>query len=133
MRKISIIVKRWLDQHEAAQKVIDGGGTDHEVLGAFCGVPPEAFAIIEDSITTELIAAKINRYWNALAREDRPSFMTMRQFKVLLHEDKVNAWKIGNALRHAGWTSSRRLWKENGPRCRIWMPPDVCTRHATGN
>jgi hypothetical protein len=117
-------VKKWFEARQAEQRIIDGGGTDHEVLGAITGLPPEAFAFIEETQAIELLAAKITRYWNSLAVEVRPAYMTIRQFEHLFGGKGTGAWKIGKALRKAGWTSRRR-WDESGTagRCRIWMPP----------
>lgn len=106
-------VKRWLEAREAEQRIIDGGGTDLELLGQITGIPPEAFSFIEECRATEVLAAKIQRYWNSVPVDQRPAYMTMRQFQALFGGKGVGAWRIGNALRQIGWRSSRRAWKEN--------------------
>lgn len=123
MKNMKATLAHWLNNRLEAQKIINGGGTDHEVLGALTGVPPEAFALIESCEKTDVLAAKITRWLASIPNEKRPSFVTMRQIKELFGGKDIGSWELGNALRSAGWSSSRRSWKENAPRSRIWVPP----------
>ena len=123
MTRLQEVISRFLDRAQAAQLIIDGGGTDHEVLGALVGMPPQAIAFIEERQSVLVLAAKINRWWGSLSEAQRPAFVTMRQFHTMFGGTGIGTWQIGDALRYLSWTSSRRSWRENGPRCRIWLPP----------
>lgn len=123
MRTAKDIIENWFKKLELDERILDGTMTDHEVLGAITGMPPEAFAFIEQCRKIDVLAAKIDRWWNSLAPADRPTYMTMRQFQSIFGSDDTGAWQIGNALRQINWTSSRRRWQENAPRSRVWVPP----------
>ena len=122
-RTVSEVIKRYAQRAQAAQHALDDGRSDHEVLGALWGIPPEAIAFVETRQTILVLAGKIGRWWSSLTEAQRPPYMTMRQFQTMFGGAGVGAWQLGNALRHLSWTSSRRSWKENGPRSRVWVPP----------
>lgn len=121
------IVKKWLAERLAEQRIIDGTASDHEVLGAIAGVPPQAIALVEKRQAILVLAARIERWWASIPEAERPAYATMQQFLALFGSEQVGAWQIGNALRYLGWQSSRRSWKEGVPRARLWTPPERST------
>lgn len=119
------IVKKWLAVRATEENIINGTATDHEVLGAIAGVPPQAIALIEQRQAILVLTAKIERWWRTLPAADKPPFMSMHQFLALFGGTHVGAWQIGTALRNLQWKSARRNWKESTARVRLWLPPDL--------
>lgn len=116
-------MQRWYELAQMRQRVIDGTATEQEALSVLTGLPTDAFPFIEKCQKEDVLKAQIARWWEGVPAAERSKEMTMAEFCSLFRQTGAGAWQIGAALRELGWTSSRRRWKESGPRCRVWLPP----------
>lgn len=116
-------LQQWLEAMAEQQRILDGKVSDEELLSELVGVPPEAFAFVLGQREIDILEIKIDRWWKSIPVSKRPPHVTMAELRHAFGKDGIGSWQIGNALRQLGWTSSRRVWKDNAPRSRVWVPP----------
>lgn len=75
------------------------------------------------------LRARITRWWNTLAPEDRAPRYLLEHLAPLF---RCTPQQLGVALHELGWRR-RRVWREDGPYRRYWTPPALYQDGSPGN
>ncbi len=73
------------------------------------------------------LRAQIARWWDTLAPEDRAPRYLLEQLAPYF---RSTPQQLGVALHELGW-SRKRVWRDDGPYRRYWMPPVMDTQESS--